>query len=575
MRVFNEEDMVVMASSNIDDSNFNYFLKGFAALLVAAHKSEEQAPMRDIEMFIKGLIAKSKGGMNKWLPRSVWDHAVRVMANYKSGKLDAVLEEAHEALYEKRQDILRDNTLSDNQRKIFSSLWGYLTSNEDNQHKRLAKLEADIGLLKDPTLNAWHMKNQEKSDQAEHLKELKFLLKKKGYSTDPEENPMLTIKGDDLKKLPKAQKTRYTQLRSNISNAYKTALRDYVRSTGKPTVRVSKAIKEMKNKGVVIHSLPHGFDGRVDERGRLHTHHNEEITNLPMPGSKIEMNPDYRPGTGGAVFKYLPPKTTDKEPSWQYAYTNTHVKEGRVDKKLKRTSTMTPEAMERARKRWLRDIIGSNKRKAALGLVMELLLNHQMRIGSSQGSTDGKDTYGLLTLKAKNVNVKGTMIKLSYPGKSGMTQRHIMRGTDKVSKLVIAKMAVLLKNKKANDDFWEVGDKTLTYPEVKNYIRSLGLKINPKDFRTWKADTMMNEELDNEPFKAPKGASPAQVQKAANEYYRKLAMKVGEQLGHKRTDKTGKEVLTDATALKSYINPRIGQDFFKKHGLIVPNFIPH
>src|SRR5690606_33094206 len=114
-----------------------------------------------------------------------------------------------------------------------------------------------------------------------------------------------------------------------------------------------------------------------------------------------------------------------------------------------------------------------------------------MRIGNREYARDN-DSYGLTTLNHKHVHVRGSNIELCYVGKSGM-ERCITLKDRQLAPLIAtlsAQRAETLLSFPVNGDLVAV-----TSGMVNEYLQDLtGEHITAKDFRTWKATSLVARE---------------------------------------------------------------------------------
>ena len=90
-----------------------------------------------------------------------------------------------------------------------------------------------------------------------------------------------------------------------------------------------------------------------------------------------------------------------------------------------------------------------------------------------------------------------------------------------------------------------------------------------------KGSKLAKELVDSSKFTVPKRLDLCKKQKLVENHYKnKIATKVGELLGHKKTNKdSGKTEPVGTTAIKNYINPNITKEFFDKHNVRAPAWL--
>ncbi|HET9596136.1 MAG TPA: DNA topoisomerase IB [Anaeromyxobacteraceae bacterium] len=215
------------------------------------------------------------------------------------------------------------------------------------------------------------------------------------------------------------------------------------------------------------------------------------------------MAPGGRPLADGALERVhalrLPPAWTDVHVSpaagaklqavgrdragrWQYRY-HPAFRQRQENAKYRRLVRFA-DALPRLRAAVRRDLSRRGlPREKVLALAAHLLATAFMRAGSQVYARRNR-SYGVATLKAKHVEVKGDVVRFDYPGKSG--QRQVREVKDaRVARLVRALLRVrgpdLLK--------WVEPDGTVVdvrRRHIHAYVRQvMGGPYTAKDFRTW------------------------------------------------------------------------------------------
>jgi DNA topoisomerase IB len=359
----------------------------------------------------------------------------------------------------------------------------------------------------------------------------------------------------------KKQLARYRQVRKKVLEHYKALVRQLVRENNGKPITITRLLKELDKSNIEVHSVPDGFEGKIDEQGRLYTHDEKRLNNPPTPGSKIEMNPNYDESVSGQGWyaKFWPPGAEKPQQSYtvDWKHKKTEVRDAQVDHLTDKVTS--------ARKRWIADLNDDDKEVWSKGLMLELLYTYAMRIGTPGNQTDGEKTFGLTTLLAKHVTFQsGGKARIAFKGKSGVKQAYLIRPMDKISRLVIQRLQELVKGKQPSDHLFRVGTRNLTPADANIYIRKKGLNVTAKAFRRLKGKILM------EGYLATKKIKKDATQKEAEDYLKRGALEVGKALGHKRGES---EEFTPATALKSYIPPHIMLKFFADRGLRVPKWL--
>jgi len=420
-----------------------------------------------------------------------------------------------------------------------------------------ALLDKNIGILPDRLLRQMCSRSGvlEHADQQKHLDELRALVKqhtgRKDTKLTPEETEALKAKNRDRFK-------HYNKLRKNVNDSWKEFVRVFCRERG-GLAKVSELVPAMKKAGITVHP----YDGyerlKVGENGALYTTTGNEIFSIVAADSQIKWNKAYDPKKDeGYVFMYKTPMQRDFRPAYTRPFLRRN-KQARYAKVLKAS-----EVVPQRRDKWLRDLKSADSTKQILGAMVELLYMHAMRVGGLKNNTDGKTTYGLSTLRAGHVVSRGGGYVLSYPGKKGVTQKHVVDSTTPEGKRICAVIAKCLRGKRKDDFLWtdRTGER-IGSGSLNAYLRKIGVPVTAHKFRHIRGTELMKKLLAD--AKIPKGSNQKQVEKIV----KGLAVKVGALLGHVSGDK-----VTPGTAIKSYIVPDVLSKFFAERGMRVPAWLP-
>lgn len=136
------------------------------------------------------------------------------------------------------------------------------------------------------------------------------------------------------------------------------------------------------------------------------------------------------------------------------------------------------------------------KRRVLAGILALLDLTG-IRIGNEE-YVKQNDSYGLTTLRNRHAVFEGNSVELRFKGKSGLAKRMRIDSPPLVRLLRECRELPGSKLFQYEDDAGEV--RPLTSIEVNDYLRELtGQPVTAKDFRTWKASSLVAEHL----FRAP------------------------------------------------------------------------
>jgi DNA topoisomerase-1 len=179
------------------------------------------------------------------------------------------------------------------------------------------------------------------------------------------------------------------------------------------------------------------------------------------------------------------------------------------------------------RKKYKKDLSSTNSNTRQLATAVYFLDEIAIRPGSEKDTAKEADTVGLTTLKCGHVTFKGNnKIVLDFTGKSSI----------KFSRTIIVNPKVY-KNMK---DVCGSSKTKALFPSVKEttlnaYLGTLLKGITSKNFRTWKASSILQKELS---ANIPSMYTPLHEKK---DIYERINIKVATELNHKRmTNKAGK-----------------------------------
>jgi DNA topoisomerase-1 len=167
---------------------------------------------------------------------------------------------------------------------------------------------------------------------------------------------------------------------------------------------------------------------------------------------------------------------------WQYLYREALVKR-RSRSKFDRIFDFA-QALPRLRRVLARDLrLRGLPRDKALACAVALLSTCFLRAGSEEYAAD-HGSFGLATLRRRHVEVKGDRIRLDYPGKHGVRQRH-ERKDARLARIVAAMLrlpgAEVLQYREPDGSASDV-----SRWQINRYIRrAMGGPFTARDFRTW------------------------------------------------------------------------------------------
>ncbi|MDQ2824094.1 MAG: DNA topoisomerase IB, partial [Verrucomicrobiota bacterium] len=166
----------------------------------------------------------------------------------------------------------------------------------------------------------------------------------------------------------------------------------------------------------------------------------------------------------------------------QYRY-HERWREVRDENKYERMA-MFGEALPKIRRRVKKDLaLPGLPRNKVLATIVQLLERTFIRVGNEEYARENK-SFGLTTMQDRHVDVKGSNLRFTFRGKSGI--KHDVDVTDRH----IAKIISKLQDLPGQDLFQYVNDEgercDLTSQDVNDYLREItGQDFTAKDFRTW------------------------------------------------------------------------------------------
>jgi hypothetical protein len=452
------------------------------------------------------------------------------------------------------RNIQRDPEVTHNEIAVMKALRGWIKSGRASAYRNLQK---GIGLLQlDPSIVS--VFRTESGSQEPIRKQLKPLVK----LFTGRENTNMTLEERMKAKDKNRDKYReFLKLRKALVDVYNNELRNYVRDrNGKPQP-VAEVKRHMQSNGIEDR-LPDGFAGLVDEHSVLYTSGGKPIDGyVDRP---VKMNPSYDPDKDD---QYVFTAVTDAGAT-QHFYTTTY----REQKKTEKYSNVADliNRSEVIRKKWLKDLKSDEETRYIPAAMMEIVYLTAQRIGTPGNKAGGQATYGLSTLLVGHVKKRGNSILFDYLGKDGVRHKHMIKAETLETKRIVQIITELMAGKKRADPLFTTGTRDYNARMINSYFRRLaGSKVHIHNIRHMRGTKLASEILENSPLLSRKVA----VQQTEAERWFKQAMtKVGSLLGHVRGVGTLQKI-TPGTAIKSYIDPELSRDFFRKLNLRIPKWL--
>lgn len=179
-------------------------------------------------------------------------------------------------------------------------------------------------------------------------------------------------------------------------------------------------------------------------------------------------------------------------------------------------------------------------RRKVVATIVSLMERAQLRVGNEE-YTRQNGSYGATTLRNRHVKITGTLLELSYRGKSGIERRIAVRDKKLAS---IVRQCHDLPGRRLFEYVDDDGNvRPVTSQDVNDYLRDVsGGSFTAKDYRTWAATmaaALLLCALDHP-------GSERACKRCVNDMLKKVAA----QLGH-----------TPSVCRKSYIHPQVIDDF--------------
>ncbi|MDX6611496.1 MAG: topoisomerase [Blastocatellia bacterium] len=235
--------------------------------------------------------------------------------------------------------------------------------------------------------------------------------------------------------------------------------------------------EKLHTKGILRKGTPKtGFRYVTAEGKKVSAAELQRINDLKIPPAwtEVAINP-VASGLVQAVGQ-------DAASRWQYLYHERHVKKQDL-KKFARIIKFA-EALPQMRRTVTRDLKQPGLgREKVLACILRILATCYMRPGS-QVYANENGSYGISTLRARHVSVKGDLIEFDFPGKSGVQQHRELKDR-KVARVV----RELLKDRRS--EVFKYLDAEGKFVDIKrrhinDYIKEvMGTRFSAKDFRTW------------------------------------------------------------------------------------------
>ncbi len=467
-----------------------------------------------------------------------------------------ILDEVHQELNKDRRKWLSDPNITPSQVKLANNLIRMMGTDEPEDIARHEKnVEVNLKAIENPQLR--QMYSPQKVDQSPIIRDLKSVVKRLTGRTNAIELTRAEsdkFKGERYKDKPDVK--LYRKLRTQLKQSAKDAVREHIKSKGLDHMPVADVRKHLEKNKIIGHDLRPVFNPlHITSDYKLATTLGHEINAFPTKDfdSTVQYNPNYNPNKdNGYVFKYGDTNVAQ----------TVKRRMGRDKAKFEEKVEPTAEIWDsKVKPRIKRDLLSSDTHRQMMGLILHLLDEHVARIG-----TNPSDSKGLTTWRVKQMSTARAdgSVRISYLGKKDVQQAHVIKPNNIENKRSIYLLKNLVKGKKPSDFIFTEGNKRITPTQVNSYLQQdLKLPITAHKVRNIKATMMMRDLVASKPLK--KKVSQAEAEK----HFKNLALTVAERLGHYGS--TGK--VTPTTAIKNYVSPAIGKNYFTSRGYRVPEWL--
>lgn len=359
----------------------------------------------------------------------------------------------------------------------------------------------------------------------------------------------------------------YARLSKVLNRETKRLVFRYVRTKQKQHVSVDEINKFLDKQGL-LHNMPRGFTGGlVDENMKFYTSTGNRLSKAPS--GLVRMNPKYDPAQDNTYVLYVTGfGKTSKGGDQSNGRIRTETYNESNKKKRHAVAQQFLENENRIRAKWLKDLKRNGTKEQIMATMVELLWATSARIGGQGNKTAGETTYGLSTLVTDHVRIKGNKLLFDYIGKKKTPQPAVYMLSSQEAKLVGQIMAKLIADKEKDELVFTFRGRPVLRHSIGQYLKSLGTQMSAHSFRRVTGTRMALQILKNNPFinKAKKGEVK---ETEVNRWFKTEMTKIGEALHHRNGEK-----VTGMTAVKSYIDPTVIENFYDSLGLRVPSFVP-
>lgn len=404
----------------------------------------------------------------------------------------------------------------------------------------------------------------------------------KGVSAEAKAKAQATPQGKELL-------AQLTKLRKQLTDYKLSEIRNVVAQSPDNIMSSSDLTRALVKRGIKKLSIPPSFqtsdvvhvnlDGQwCDADGRV------AIRQGWQADAEIITNPSYSHDTPKKNWLYAIKTGTTKN----YVYTSGKVAEKRAANFSKVDDTLAQD-IKSVKAKWRNNMKGKpDDEKTVYGNLAEFVYQTTSRIGSGEGMTKGTTTFGASNFLVKHVALSkatDTRLVIKYHiAKSSKEETFVLSakasdlGSNEDVRWMKALIAFIVKKcegKNPDDIVFTIGKgQRVNTTRFNSYLNAIDLPFTAKTFRTMRGTELAIEALEqaeSEFSRLKREAKKPLPAATVNALFKAAMNNVGELLGHIRRNKAGDEESTSNTAIKSYVNPKVMIDWYKKVGYAPPS----
>lgn len=405
-------------------------------------------------------------------------------------------------------------------------------------------------------------------------------------------DPVKGLTTEQLKKSSPELVKEYRAVLKNILNRYKHDVRNIVMAKGKKWIFLEQFAAEIKKKGWPEQQLIKYYSKTLlSSKGLIGINIDAQLTdkfgnstgviNLSPDRASVTINEEY--GEEGArrnfVFEVQSKLQAKKQKEGlkretSKIYTLNANAEKKVSGKWEPVEDLlASDKIEKAKAAWRKGMLSKDKTIRAYSYLAEMLYLTAGRIGTGTGMTDGKQTYGISSLEPKHIVLANNKkAKVVYIGKSGQKQTHILDMSevkDVNDRRALTKLLeFLVAAKQGKVPVFNINGARINTAKLALWFRKIfGVaKFKNHMIRYMRGTEIAKRELDVASKKIALLKKQNKLsQKVVDSLFKTAITHVATALGHFLNEKPNIN-----TSIKSYIQPSLMTDWYKKAGFRAP-----